>query len=163
MPKKFLILVETSIFCESSKSKKIAIIRNTTEPKIRSKGSGSNKIRDVNPVHQSNGPVEHDIARDMICVVCRSWLGSELQNAKKPGDHQVVNNVIKAHQSLRFLGHLSWFDRRVLAAKMKIRLSIFAHKLQFAAYGLHSFRRIQGTCNYLLFPIQNITTIYLKR
>ena len=30
------------------------VIRNTTEPKIRSKGSGSNKIRDVNPVHQSN-------------------------------------------------------------------------------------------------------------
>ena len=65
---------------------------------------------------------------------------------KKPGDHQVLGNVIEAHQSLRFLGHLSWFDRRVLAAKMKIRLSIFAHKLQFSAYGLHSFRRIQGTC-----------------
>ena len=83
---------------------------------------------------------------------------------KKTGDHQVLGNVIEAHQSLRFLGHLSWFDRRVLAAKMKIRLSIFAHKLQFAAYGLHSFRRIQGTCNYLLVPIQNITTtIRLRR
>ena len=81
---------------------------------------------------------------------------------KKPGDHQVLGNVIEACQSLRFLGHLSWFDRRVLAAKMKIRLSIFAHKLQLAAYGLHSVRRIQGTCNNLLLPIQNITTIYLK-
>ena len=54
MLKKVLILVETSIFCESSKSKKIALIRNTTEPKIRSKESGSNQICDVNPVHQSN-------------------------------------------------------------------------------------------------------------
>ena len=81
---------------------------------------------------------------------------------KKPGGHQVLGNVIEAHQSLRFLGHLSWFDRRVLAAKMKFRLSIFTHKLQFAVYRLHSFRRIQGTCNNLLLPIQNITTIYLK-
>ena len=63
----------------------------------------------------------------------------------KPGDHQILGNVSEAHQSLRFLGDLFWFDRRVLAAKIKIRLSIFAHKLQFASYGLQSFRRIQGT------------------
>ena len=50
---KILILVETSIFCESSKSKKIAIIRNMTESKIRSKGPGFNTIRDVKPGHQS--------------------------------------------------------------------------------------------------------------
>ena len=81
---------------------------------------------------------------------------------KNLGDHQVLGNEIEARQSLRFLGHLSWFDQRVLAAKKKIKLSIFAHKLQFAVYGLHSFRRIQGTRNYLLLPFQNITTIYLK-
>ena len=134
MPKKFLISVETWIFCELSKSKKIAIIRNTTEAKIRSKGSGSKKIRDVNPVHQSN---VISLARSALYVGRDS--GRSFKMRKKPGDHQVLGNVIEAHQSLRFLGHLSWFDRRVLAAKMQIRLSIFAHKLQFSAYGLHKF------------------------
>ena len=33
---------------------------------------------------------------------------------KKTGDHQVLGNVIEAHQSLRFLGHLSWFDYHYL-------------------------------------------------
>ena len=80
---------------------------------------------------------------------------------KKPGDHQVPGNVIEAHQSSRFLGHLLVRSASA-SSENEIRLSIFAHKLQFAAYGLYSFRRIQGTCNYLLFPIQNITTIYLK-
>ena len=63
----------------------------------------------------------------------------------KLGDHQILGNVIEAHQSLRFLGHLFWFDQRVLVAKIKIRLLIFTHKLQFALYVTPEFR-IQGTC-----------------
>ena len=54
MPKKFLISVQTSIFCELSKSGKIAIIGNMTESKIWPKGSGSNTNRDVKPGQQSN-------------------------------------------------------------------------------------------------------------
>ena len=68
-----------------------------------------------------------DFARKMICVVGREF-GRNTKMRIKPGDHQILGNVIEAHQSLRFLCHLFWFDRRVLAAKIKIRLSIFAHK-----------------------------------
>ena len=61
MPKKKLISIE--IFCELSKSGKIAIIqRNITESKIQLKGSGSNTGRDVKPAHQSPDV----IAREMI-------------------------------------------------------------------------------------------------
>ena len=50
---KILISVQTSIFCELSKSGKIAIIGNMTESKIWPKGCGSDTIRDVKPGHQS--------------------------------------------------------------------------------------------------------------
>ena len=54
MLNKFLISVQTSIFCELSKSGKIAIIGNMTKSKIWTKGSGSDTIRVVKPGHQSN-------------------------------------------------------------------------------------------------------------
>ena len=57
----------------------------------------------------------------------------------KPGDRQVLGNVCRSTSEFKISWSPFWFDWQVLAAKIKIRLSIFAHGLQFASYGLQSF------------------------
>ena len=90
-----------------------------------------------------------DFARKMICVVGREF-GRNTKMRIKPGDHQILGNVIEAHQSLRFLRHLFWFDRRVLAAKIKIRLSIFAYIRVFVEFSVHL---IIFSCRSKIFPL----------
>ena len=90
MPKKILISVQTSIFCELSKSGKIAIIGNTIESMIRSKGSGSNLSR------------------------------SEFQNAYKTRRSSSSRQCNRSTSEFQISWSPFWFDRRVLAAKIKI-------------------------------------------